>query len=221
MLAKENAEYARADAALCSLASRCLLQPTMELAHDVQTGEILASFKALLSEHPRAEIQEALGLLQTFQEKTCGKELNDARLMLETDYNRLFVGPARLLAVPYESFYKTPRGENDRGRLRGPSEREVVAAYGEHGYTMPEHFVDFADHIAIELEFLAMLANDEAALWEAGDTEAAEKLRADAEAFRIEHPASFIGALADDIRTGAHREFYPAMANIVEVAILS
>lgn len=220
MSMEKNAAYARADAALTALASRCLLQPTMELAQEVQSRMLASRFGGILAEHPGADVQDALAALHAFQEETQGKRENDARLMLETDYNRLFVGPGRLLAVPYESFYKTPCGDDGRGRLRGPSEREVVAFYGEHGYEMPEHFVDFADHIAIELEFLAMMASAEADAWEAGDVERAEAIRRDADAFRREHPASFIVRLAADIRAGAKRRFYPAIATIVEQAVL-
>lgn len=221
MSREENAAYARADAVLTALASRCLLQPTMELAEEVQTGALAARFEAVLSGHPSGDVQTALASLRAFQEETQGKQLNDARLMLETDYNRLFVGPGKLIAVPYESFYKSLCGEDGRGRLRGPAEREVVAVYGEHGYEMPDHFVEFADHIAIELEFLAMMASAEADAWAAGDEERACLVRQDADAFRCEHPGSFIARLAADMRTGAKRAFYPAIATIVEQAVLN
>ncbi len=221
MSMEKNAAYARADAALTALASRCLLQPTMELAQEVQSGMLASRFGGILAEHPGADVQDALAALHAFQEETQGKRENDARLMLETDYNRLFVAVlGKLLAVPYDSFYKPHAATTGVAGFAGPSEREVVAFYGEHGYEMPEHFVDFADHIAIELEFLAMMASAEADAWEAGDIERAEAIRRDADAFRREHPASFIVRLAADIRAGAKRKFYPAIATIVEQAVL-
>ncbi len=102
MSMEKNAAYARADAALTALASRCLLQPTMELAQEVQSGMLASRFGGILAEHPGADVQDALAALHAFQEETQGKRENDARLMLETDYNRLFVGPGKLLAVPYD-----------------------------------------------------------------------------------------------------------------------
>lgn len=218
---EEKAAYAHADAALTALVSWCLLQPTMDLAEEVQSETLVPQFEEILATHPNSSVQDALSALRSFQKKTQGLQLNDARLMLETDYNRLFVGPGKLLAVPYESFYETTSDSNGRGRLRGPAEREVIAFYREHGYQMPEHFVDFADHIAIELEFLAALAANEANAWEAGDEERAETLREAADAFRKKHPGRFIAQLATDIRNGAKREFYPAIATIVEQAILN
>lgn len=136
--------------------------------------------------------------------------------MLETDFNRLFVGPGTLLAVPYESFYKTMKDENGRGHLRGPSEQQVAACYALNGFKMPDHFVDFADNIAIELEFLGVMADKEADAFLAGNEEEAAAIRDAAEAFREKHPMSWIGEFAHDVRSGARRAFYPAIVTIAE-----
>ena len=53
---------------------------------------------------------------------------------------------------------------------------------------MPDHFVDFADNIAIELEFLGVMADKEADAFLAGNEEEAAAIRNAAEAFREKTP---------------------------------
>ncbi len=216
----ERASAARAYAALASLASRCLSRPTMELAESVQRGETAARFAEILCDYPDERVQDALVELKLFGEEAANVAANDARLMLETDFNRLFVGPGALLAVPYESFYKTAKDENGRGRLRGPSEREVALCYKENGFEMPDGFVEFADHMAIELEFLAAMSDKEADALLRGDESEADAIFEKAQAFRLEHPATWIDELADGVFKGAHRRFYPAIITIVQNAVL-
>ena len=165
---EEQAREARAEAALTALISRCLLRPSLEFAEEVQRGEVADGRNQHGSREGDEKVVAALGELRAFCEEAAGSAPNDARLMLETDFNRLFVGPGTLLAVPYESFYKTMKDENGRGHLRGPSEQQVAACYALNGFKMPDHFVDFADSIAIELEFLGVMADKEADAFLAG-----------------------------------------------------
>ena len=217
---EEQAREARAEAALTALISRCLLRPSLEFAEEVQRGEVADAFGEMLRDCPDEKVVAALGELHAFCEEAASAAPNDARLMLETDFNRLFVGPGTLLAVPYESFYKTMKDENGRGHLRGPSEQQVAACYVLNGFKMPDHFVDFADNIAIELEFLGVMADKEADAFLAGNEEEAASIRNAAEAFREKHPMSWIGEFAHDVRSGARRAFYPAIVTIAEQTIL-
>lgn len=217
---EEQAREARAEAALTALISRCLLRPSLEFAEEAQRGEVADALGEMLCNCPDEEVTAALGDLRQFCVQAANVAPNDARLMLETDFNRLFVGPGTLLAVPYESFYKTMKDEHGRGHLRGPSEQQVAACYELNGFKMPDHFVDFADHIAIELEFLGAMADKEADALLAGKEEEAAAIRNVAEAFREKHPMSWIGEFANDVRSGAHRAFYPAIVTIAERTIL-
>lgn len=217
---EEQARGARAEAALTALIARCLLRPSLEFAKEVQGGDVAGRFTEMLSDYPDEMVAAALADLHRFHEEAASVAPNDVRLMLETDYNRLFVGPGRLLAVPYESFYKTMKDEHGRGHLRGPSEQQVVACYGANGFKMPDRFVDFADHIAIELEFLGAMADKEADAILAGDPQRAVSVREAAETFREMHALSWIGEFAHDVRSGAHRVFYPAVVTIAERTIL-
>ena len=209
---EEQAREARAEAALTALISRCLLRPSLEFAEEVQRGEVADAFDEMLRDCPDEKVVATLGELRAFCEEAASSAPNDARLMLETDFNRLFVGPGTLLAVPYESFYKTMKDENGRGHLRGPSEQQVAACYALNGFKMPDHF--------IELEFLGVMADKEADAFLAGNEEEAAAIRNAAEAFRGKHPMSWIGEFARDVRSGSRRAFYPAIVTIAEQTIL-
>lgn len=71
---------------------------------------------------------------------------------LEFVYNRLFVGPQRLEASPYESTY--------RNKERAVMQRETLAVrnfYRRAGLELKKINVEPDDHIAIELEFICYL----------------------------------------------------------------
>jgi len=76
---------------------------------------------------------------------------------LEIEYNRLFVGPGRPQAPPYESVYR-----DSRGLVMGPAAREVERRYAEAGLALEPDYHDLPDHVATELGFMAYLATQEA-----------------------------------------------------------
>lgn len=78
---------------------------------------------------------------------------NEAIERLKAEYTRLFIGPARLPAPPWESVY---RGE-DRLLLQS-STLEVRALYRSRG-ALPAHYPAVADdHVALELAFLHLVS---------------------------------------------------------------
>jgi TorA maturation chaperone TorD/Pyruvate/2-oxoacid:ferredoxin oxidoreductase delta subunit len=83
---------------------------------------------------------------------------------LARTYDRLFVGPLPPLAHPYESVYRTLEG-----RLMGEVTMQVIQAYAEAGVVLADGFRDLPDHVAVELEFMAYLAGEEAAARTGGD----------------------------------------------------
>jgi DMSO reductase family type II enzyme chaperone len=76
---------------------------------------------------------------------------------LEIEYNRLFVGPGRPQAPPYESVYRDPRG-----LVMGPTARDVERRYAEAGLALAPDYHDLPDHVAMELGFMAYLTMQEA-----------------------------------------------------------
>lgn len=215
------AAQARAESVLLRLCAKSLYRPTVELAREIQEGIFAGDLRNLLGECPDSEIAAALDALDACGADLEGLDLVAARLVLEVDYNRLFVGPSVLLAPPYESFYTTAsQTEGQRGVVRGPAERAVRTEYAKHGLAMPEEFVEFPDHIAVELEFLSLLAAHEAEAWERGDEESARSLQEDQERFREQHLGRWIEAFATEVDRSARTAFYAAAVRLAERVVV-
>ena len=90
---EEQAREARAEAALTALISRCLLRPS-RIRRRGAAGEVADAFGENAARLPRRKVVAALGELRAFCEGSRRQRPNDARLMLETDFNRLFVALA-------------------------------------------------------------------------------------------------------------------------------
>ena len=87
---------------------------------------------------------------------------------LEQEFTRLFLGPGRPVAHPYESVYR-------EGRMMGETTLDVRRRLAEEGLTANGQRLP--DHVAIELAFMAHLTAREALAWDAGDSdEAVSKL---------------------------------------------
>ncbi|NTU89197.1 MAG: molecular chaperone TorD family protein [Actinobacteria bacterium] len=216
MDSQELAMQAKAESTILGFWAKGFSRPTVEHAEELRTGAFASDLRNLLSACSDPTIDSAVESLEEFSNELAQKDIEKARLTLEVDYNRLFVGPSALLAPPYESFYKsTDLGEDGRGMLRGPAEREVKAEYLAHGLTMPIEFVEFPDHVAIELEYLSLLAAQEAEAWERDDREIALQLQEDQERFREEHLGGWFERFAQNVIDGAKTRFYPALASLV------
>ncbi|MBI3969833.1 MAG: molecular chaperone TorD family protein, partial [Chloroflexi bacterium] len=81
---------------------------------------------------------------------------------LESEYVRLFVVGSRNVRCPlYESYYLEPGGQIS-GLVEAQLEREYLAG----GVVVGRGLGEAPDHLAVELEFMAHLCNQEADAWE-------------------------------------------------------
>lgn len=213
---EQEAAFAQAEGVLLSLLSEGFLRPTGRLARRLSAGELRTAFGELLAEDEATE--HALGLLEASEAELAFASEEEARLKLEVEYNRLFVGPGLVMAPPYESYFASS-SKGARGRLRGPEEREVARIYRAHGFAVPEAGGELADHIAVELAFLSQVALNEAVLWKAGEQQSAEQLQADADAFRAAHLGRWIADFASLVNEGARLSFYPALAYLTQEVV--
>jgi len=83
---------------------------------------------------------------------------------LRLEYARLFIGPYMLPCPPYESVYREPAWG-----VMGETTLEVRRAYKAAGFAIDPGVRELPDHVAIELEFLAGLGEEEAKAWAADD----------------------------------------------------
>ena len=73
---------------------------------------------------------------------------------LKRDYARLFIGPERLLAPPWESVYRS-----EEHLLFERQTLEVRSQYQRFGMPIPKLNVEPDDHIGLEFRFVAYLCN--------------------------------------------------------------
>ena len=212
---KEEIALARADASVRALLARGFLRPVAEFTASIQDGSYLASLEELLDASGNPQISKALSDIARLGSRLAEMNAEEARLELEVDYNRLFVGPGRLLAPPYESFYRSEPGEDGRGTICGAPMLAVKDVYKRFNVELPDHFIDYPDHIAFELEFLSLLAAREADALEAGDEQALAAFQAGQEEFCSQHLGVWFAAFADNVAQGAETELYPALVALV------
>lgn len=207
--------FAMAQASFFETAARCMRRPDQTLAADIIGGRLAAQFSSLLVSSVDMEVAQALENLASFEQACNLEEPNRVRLRLEVEYNRLFVGPAALLAPPYESYYASKARTPEGGRLRTEEERAVVAAYERQGFTVPSGFGELPDHIAVELEYLFLLSDSEAHAWLSNEMARVEKLQLAQSTFIQEHLGAWVRLLAELVHEGARLPFYAAVLDVV------
>jgi DMSO reductase family type II enzyme chaperone len=124
---------------------------------------------------------------------------------LEIEYNRLFVGPGRPQAPPYESVYR-----DSRGLVMGPAAREVERRYAEAGLALAPDHHDLPDHVATELGFMACLAMQEA---EAQGEDALAWLDRE-RTFLRDHLTVWLPRFCQRVREASQHPFYAALAEL-------
>lgn len=134
----------------------------------------------------------------------------DTLEVIKGDYTKLFIGPGKLPAPPWESVYVT--GED---LLFQPSTLEVRDAYRKAGYQATGYPHEADDHLATELGFMGALAKDSQAAFKAGDVEKLRLLLSQQMLFLVQHLNVWLPQFVERL-VGAEKpkfgEFYPRFA---------
>lgn len=174
--------------------------PTEELLANFPKEEALQEFARRLG---NSLVQE--GVTELYREWNARREERDYPGDLWADYNRLFVGPGKLLAPPWESVYRS------KERLVfGESTLQVRSFYQRYGVEVKNRNKEPDDHVGLEMEFMAYLCQ-----------EALEKIRAGADAFPYiqasqqfleEHLGQWVPEFCGDVEEGAKTGFFRGVA---------
>lgn len=133
---------------------------------------------------------------------------------LEFEYNRLFVGPARLIAPPYESVYRTTEH-----LVMGETMFDVKRAYQEIDMEIRNTLREPEDHIAIELEYLAELQKRSLiALEEYSICELRRLINLEA-AFLGDHLLNWVPEFCQKTKEGSRMDFFKALAEVLVLLI--
>ena len=133
---------------------------------------------------------------------------------LAVDYVRAFIGhgvDAFSAAYPFESVYTSPK------RLMMQEARdEVLAVYRSEGLDKLPSWKESEDHIALELEFMAVLGDRIVTAAEAADEAEVERLLSTQRNFLEDHLASWAPLMTADLRRFAQCGLYQGLASLTD-----
>lgn len=129
---------------------------------------------------------------------------------LHWDYTRLFIGPYKLPAPPWESAYR-----NKERLLFQEETLEVRRAYMKYSFLPVEFRSEADDHLGLELDFMYRLNEITLAVIDKKNTYDLKKLLVDQKSFLEEHLLKWVPDFFKDMRDKALTEFYVGMANLL------
>lgn len=158
------------------------------------------------------------GPLAPFYSETDDADREQLRIDLAADYNQLFLGMSAHPAAPYESVYTS-----EEGLMMQDARDNVLHTYQQWGLRVPDEFDLPEDHITLEFDLMACLADrtrttleadeDAASRTEEGDVCSASELIAAQRAFLDEH-LSWVPAFCGDVEKHARTAFYYGIAGL-------
>lgn len=184
---------------LCRFLSACYYEPAPVFAEE-------KLFDSIVTAAARLDPELAV-LAHDLRDAFEAQELQT----LLVDYTRLFLGPIDALARPYgSSWLAAPVAAEENPHLA------VLALYEEGGLDIDDDFQELPDHLAVELEFLYVLAFTQNAARQAADEAAMTATEQLQQRFLGEHLGAWIGPFASAVQQGAQTRFYRVLATLTE-----
>ena len=163
----------------------------------------------------RSEVQEGMRLLQNWIMQNRDGLTEEKFDEIQSDYTRLFIGPGKVLAPPWESVYF-----NDTRTIFDERTLEVREWYRRFGVELIHVRKEPDNHLGLELAFLAHLAGKALlALENSGHDDAKVFIEAQHE-FASEHVFSWVGAFFDLVESKAHTDFYRGISLVTKGVLL-
>lgn len=144
------------------------------------------------------------------------EDLKELNTELKSEFARLFLGPNRLLAPPFESVYLSPRR-----RLMGDETIKVRQKYNQMGMQILEKGNIPDDHIGLELEFMYYLCYEALESFKEGaNSEYIVKNIEMQNEFISQHLIQWVPLFCKDIRKNTKLSFFKEIANFTERFII-
>ncbi len=139
--------------------SECYKEPCIEFAEGVAQGDLFQELSRYFSQ---------LGITLPLEGLRISGERGEVLQALKGQYYSLFVGPFPPFALPVESVYKEWAQEGEtpliasgvRGMLMGNPAIDMLKRYRMLGIEIPPEFKDMPDHLALLLEYMALLCEN-------------------------------------------------------------
>lgn len=138
----------------------------------------------------------------------------DPLTKLSIDYTKTFLGSGidtYSAAYPFESVYTS-----EKRLLMQDARDEVLAIYRSCGLDKSESWNVGEDHLAVELEFMQVLAARAARALRAGEQEQAFSLLNTQRNFMADHVASWVPVFVNDVRRFSDTLFYQGLADLTQ-----
>ncbi len=150
------------------------------------------------------DITAGLGLLQKWSQ---GGLTDTTFTEMQGDYLRLFIGPGKVIAPPWESvFFNEARQTFQEQTLQVRNWYRRFELEPEKIYHEPD------DHIGLELTFVAHLANQALLALDAGDQAKSKTLIEARKEFLVEHLLKWAFAWCELVTKSARTDFYKGIA---------
>lgn len=140
---------------------------------------------------------------------TQGKSLQQLSAEVATDHVRLFIGPKKPLAPPWESVYRSREG-----LLFHEQTLQVRHWYHRFGVRLQHLHNEPDDHIGLEFGFLAQLTRLATQSLEAGDQSRFARVTAAQYEFANQHLNAWVRDWACDVHQHATTDFYKGVADV-------
>ena len=128
---------------------------------------------------------------------------------LKSDYARLFVGPHKLLAPPWESVYRS-----EEHLLFEEETLQVRALYRQYGMALPAGCHQPDDHFGLEMYFVAHLCGLAIEALERKQWLMLNELRDALRSFLQDHVMQWADQFLADVGAGATTQYYQGLAQL-------
>ena len=133
---------------------------------------------------------------------------------LAVEYARLFLGPGTHIS-PHESVHHQ-REDGDWGTLWGAATVDVKKFIEATGLEYEPDYKGMPDHISVEFEFMAALAQREAQAWAEDDKKGARRYLDVQQTFIKDHLVQWIPDFCEKVSQQAELPFYRAVAELTQ-----
>lgn len=139
------------------------------------------------------------------------EQVKAVRQEMKPEYARLFLGPKKLIAPPYESVYRSTNRS-----LYGEATEQVKEFYQNAGMMMGEKANLPEDFIGTELEFMYWMSHRMYQACEAEQVELVQKMAIYQYEFLVQHMLEWVGEFAKDVREGSTMTYFKVAVDYLD-----
>lgn len=174
---------------------------------EILSGDAAADAFSLLSAQPGDTMDKASAFVRGLADKAQDEAYIDR---LRYEYMRMFIGPEKLVAPPWESVYR-----NKEGLLFQESTLTIREIYRKQGY-LPEGYPNVPDDsLALELDFMSRMATRSLQAMQQDDRDTLLDTLKVQESFLRVHLLYFVPKLMERMTDSSLRMLYPQMTKIL------